>query len=363
MKKKRFICIFPPGENIHLLKDVGMIPYHLSKINKYQSSISFYEDEKLLPSLKDRLSGVRYHRLRRIFKNDLLNQFVFLLLHFKRYDVVMMFHPSTFKLLIALLIKIISLNRLKFYFKMDLSSQTVIPTKEEINYRFRLFRWLSSKMDMISVETKDVTEKINSLGGLHVSYITNGFNQFERRDLVKENIFLTVGRLGTKQKNTERLLNAYQIANPKNYKLYLIGPVKPEFENYIKNYFIVNPHLIEKVRFLGSIHDNHELASYYSMSRVFMLPSRWEGFPLVYPEAIAHGCYIVGSEFPATIDISGDGRFGKICGMESVEDLADIMYRIDRGEIFLPAPEDIQDFAFNNFRWDDIVGRIDKNLS
>ncbi|WP_286774797.1 MULTISPECIES: glycosyltransferase family 4 protein [Sphingobacterium] len=363
MKKKRFVCIFPIGENIHLIKDVGMIPYHLYKTNKFESYISFYEEENLLPFLKERIPGVKYHRIKRLLKSDLFNQFIFLLTYFKRYDIVMMFHPSSFKLLIALFIKIISFNRVKFYFKMDLSSNTIIPSKGEISFRFRLFSWLCSIMEMVSVETSNIASQINRLGVFQVSYIPNGFSKFETTHLSKEDIFLTVGRLGTLQKNTERLLSAFKLANPKNYKLYLIGSVEPEFENYIRKYFIENPHLLEKVRFLGSINDNNELSSYYSRSRIFILPSRWEGFPLVYPEAIAHGCFIVGSAFPATIDISGDGRFGAICSMDSVEDLALIMQRIDEGQILLPASEDIQNFAFQNFRWEDIVNRIAERFS
>lgn len=363
MKKKRFICIFPSGENIHLIKDVGMIPYHLHKTNKFDSSISFYEDENLLPFLKERISGVKYHRMKRLFNNDLVNQFIFILAHFRRYDIVMMFHPSSTKLLMALIIKMISFNRVKFYFKMDLSSDTVIPSKGAVPLRFRIFSWLSSIVEMVSVETKDAATLINSLNAVQVSYIPNGFNKFETTKLSKENIFLTVARLGTIQKNTERLLMAFKRADPKNYKLYLIGSVEPDFENYIRDYFQANPHLIERVRFVGSINDNIELASYYRRSRIFILPSRWEGYPLVYPEAIAHGCYIVGSSFSATIDISDNGRFGTICSKDSVEDLAGIIQRIDEGQVSLPTPEEIQNFAFQNFSWDDIVSKIVERFS
>ena len=40
--KKRFLTLFPELENVHLMKDVGMIPYIMHKEFGYDSYIASY---------------------------------------------------------------------------------------------------------------------------------------------------------------------------------------------------------------------------------------------------------------------------------------------------------------------------------
>ena len=44
MKKKKFLTIFPLTENVHLTKDVVMIPYVLYKEFGYESTIATYKN-------------------------------------------------------------------------------------------------------------------------------------------------------------------------------------------------------------------------------------------------------------------------------------------------------------------------------
>ncbi|RXM50112.1 MULTISPECIES: hypothetical protein [unclassified Chryseobacterium] len=120
MGKKKFHCIFPIGQNVHLIKDVGMIPYMLQKEGYYESYISFYEKAENLPYLKNEVKGLNYKSIKKIFKREDLNIFCYLFSNFRSMDYVMMFHPSFMKIFISFLFKILSFNRLKFYFKMDL---------------------------------------------------------------------------------------------------------------------------------------------------------------------------------------------------------------------------------------------------
>ena len=45
--KKRFLTLFPELENVHLMKDVGMIPYIMHKEFGYDSYIASYCSRKL----------------------------------------------------------------------------------------------------------------------------------------------------------------------------------------------------------------------------------------------------------------------------------------------------------------------------
>ena len=53
MKNKKFITIFHRLKNLHLVKDVGQIPYHLHKNYGYDSQIITYNNEKEYSLLKE----------------------------------------------------------------------------------------------------------------------------------------------------------------------------------------------------------------------------------------------------------------------------------------------------------------------
>ena len=45
-QKIRFTTMFPRIENIHLVKDVGMIPYAMKKYYNFDSSIVIYKNKE-----------------------------------------------------------------------------------------------------------------------------------------------------------------------------------------------------------------------------------------------------------------------------------------------------------------------------
>jgi phosphatidylinositol alpha-1,6-mannosyltransferase len=65
------------------------------------------------------------------------------------------------------------------------------------------------------------------------------------------------------------------------------------------------------VRFLGRVSDA-ELGSLYRRASVFAMPSRQEGFGLVYAEAMWHGLACVGSTADAAGQVIADGETGRL---------------------------------------------------
>ena len=70
-----------------------------------------------------------------------------------------------------------------------------------------------------------------------------GLNIKERSFEVKENLIITVGRIGTSQKNTEMLLNAVKQIEWNDWKLCLIGTIEPDFQSTITRFFAEYPQL------------------------------------------------------------------------------------------------------------------------
>ena len=57
----------------------------------------------------------------------------------------------------------------------------------------------------------------------------------------KENIMITVGRLGTYQKNTEMLLNALDLMELRDWKVYLIGSISEDLDFFFEGFFYEKP--------------------------------------------------------------------------------------------------------------------------
>jgi glycogen synthase len=79
--------------------------------------------------------------------------------------------------------------------------------------------------------------------------LPNGFDtnilmeQGIQRKLIseKEKIMITVGRIGTEQKNTELLLEVLAEVDLKDWRVYCIGPIEPEFLKKIDAFYIQHP--------------------------------------------------------------------------------------------------------------------------
>ena len=67
----------------------------------------------------------------------------------------------------------------------------------------------------------------------------------------------------------------------------------------------------ESVRFLGRV-DDETLAGLYERARVFAMPSRQEGFGLVYAEAMWHGAPCIASHADAGAEVVRDGETGRL---------------------------------------------------
>lgn len=360
MKKKNFICIFPQGKNIHLIKDVGMVPFMLGKEGYYNTTIAFYEDKKNLSYLDHEVKGLNYVKIPRLFKYESLNILFFLITNFSKYDIVMFFHGGKGKILNALFFKVLTLKKIKFYFKLDMDSSEINTNFNKKSFKFKFTKKFSSYIDLLTVESKKMNKFLNEKSFYNTKYLPNGYIDevniaFERE---KENVIITVGRLGTNQKDTETFLRALEKVDLKDWKVNLIGPIEESFQPTLKLFYEKNTHLKEKVVFTGNIANRNELKQEYLKAKVFVLTSRNEGFPLVFPEAISSGCYIVSTDLAPAYDITNNTEFGSLFSVGDDKELAIVLQNIIDNKNILPDVENLRSFAKKNFDWKVIV----KNL-
>lgn len=356
--KKRFITIFPQGQNVHLVKDVGMVPYMLQKEGLYDSTIAFYEEEDKLPYLNDEVKGLKYKKVKKIFNKEALNILFFLLGNFRNYDVVMFFHLTLYKLLIAFIIKILSFGRVKFYIKLDINPGIYNAGIDMPTIKNKIYKFFIQYIDVSTAETTEINEFLENKTFVKSKYLPNGFIKRELNNVEKEKVILVVARIGDPIKDHSTLLKALRRIDFKDWKVKIVGPIEKDFEREIDELYHKHTELKEKVFFTGNISDRQKLEEEYIKAGVFVLTSKYESFGIVLVEAISKGCYIVSTDLPSARDVTNNQKYGALFQVGDDKKLSEILQGIIGNEKELPKTEEIIDFANQNFDWSVLAHRL-----
>ena len=93
------------------------------------------------------------------------------------------------------------------------------------------------------------------------------------------------------------------------------------------------------------------------------MTSRYEGFPLVFPEAIYFGNYIITTDVSGANDITNNGQFGVIVRNLTSENYAQILNNLITSEkLDNSFCKDIKTFAIENFTWQSIIKKLNRKL-
>lgn len=360
LKKRTFTIVLPEFQNVHLIKDVGMIPFIMGKYFNYDAKIACYESKGLL-YLNNDVKGLGIDLIE---KNGtpLSDGEAYLRNKANEIDVLYVFgiYPWTMAWIEAY--KSFNPNG-KVYLKLDAN----IYWMNRMDFRPEILSVLA-KCDLISVECRTLHTYLNRKLPVKIEYIPNGFHPASKHShsLIKfsekENTILTVGRLGIHQKANEILLQAFAKVSSylSDWRLKLVGEMDESFKPYINKFFEDYPALKDKVEFTGPIDDRNKLWKEYQKAKIFCLTSRLEGFPLVYPEAAANGCYIVSSDIDPAYDITNNGELGTIFPVDDHESLAQVLVQLCKEKSKLEqACVDIQQYANRQFRWTQICKKLD----
>lgn len=136
-------------------------------------------------------------------------------------------------------------------------------------------------------------------------------------------VLLAVGRLYP-QKNFQFLLEAFaEILKERELKLIILGegPLRSELNE------LASELEIEKHLDMPGFEDNPY--AYMSRASVFILSSRWEGFPNVLVEAMACGTPVIATDCPgACREILEDGRWGELIEVDNIESMKSAILKI-----------------------------------
>ena len=376
-QKPTFVTVFTETENFHLVKDVGQLPYFMYKTEGYDATLISYQNNVEYPFIDQEVNGLKLNFIpnKGRFLYFELGVLYYLFNHSKSIDVLNLFHFKKDHILYLLIYKLVN-PKGKAYIKLDMDILFFKNYNAFLfsNYRIKNFilkaltSWIFKLTDLFSVETdqaKDYLLNIYPELQNKLICIPNGVdNLYLDKEIPikafqeKENIILTVGRIGTEQKNTELLLDALKITDLKDWKVYILGPIEESFKKYIADFYKEYPQLENKVIFTGNITDRKELFDWYNRSKIFCLSSRYEGFPIAFPEALYFGNYLISSPVSSAEHITSSGKYGTVARADAHEFSKAIQNSIEPGFLSSQRYEEIRRFSKDNFTWPGIVKKL-----
>lgn len=376
---KKLALIFNDVEEVHLGKDVFLTPYYIAKEFNLSLDIIF-PNTKTNQNIPKTYRSATFKRLNLInSRYNFIKEFNFLkylICNSKKIDYLMLFHLSNKTMRQALLYKRLNPNG-KVYVKLDINTEIIDNFNSKKNsYKTRRNKKLMlnfyNKVDAISCETSDCHQKI-MLDGIYniniadkLTLIPNGVDDelLQKLELIpktfteKEKIMISVGRIGTEQKNNELLLEALNNIDLKDWKVFFIGPVTAPFKEKYSAFINQNPDKLNSVQLMGNVSDKDILYSYYNRAQIFILTSINEGFPLVFPEALYFGNYIISTDVGGAKDITKNGAIGKIYPINDLHSLRVEIAKIIQNKIDLEQKyaQSIE-LSRKQFLWSSIISK------
>ncbi len=259
----------------------------------------------------------------------------------------------------------------KVYCGLDMNG----PWMKRIDWSNPSIHKFAEQCDIIATSCTYLRDEINRnpLIPFSCRFLPNGFYNADNLDIVadasvKENVIITVGRIGTLQKNNLELMIAFGNVSHlmKNWKLKLIGSIEPEFQAIIDEFFSIRPDLKSRIIFTGSIVEKEKLYKEYAKAKIFALTSIFEGgTPNVYAEALFHGCMFLTSDIDAAQDITNFETLGityECKNMKALEKaIVTLCRRANKETMKLHIPKALN-YANQVYDWEKIAKKLAYDL-
>lgn len=388
--KNQFLTLFPAYKDLHFWKDPSQIPYRFSKLGYVSRILRFGSEESSDVNTTNKyipVESIQFNWLTRKFKLGII---LYFLKHARKITILNLFHIHWNTLVYAFWYKFFNPKGFVFVKMDNCAFDATYPWEELLGYqknkkehkikggiterrkKFIARNVLIKKIDLFSVEddeSKHIYKKkypffrdniITSFNGhtidLHDNATVIPFNQ-------KENIILTVSNLGTYSKATDVLLETFSIMSSScNWNLHLAGKMDSQFQEHWAQFLNKNPHLKERIIYHGVL-DKIDLFKLYNRTKIFVLPSIFEGFANVYSEAMYFGNAIITTPDTSVKNLIVDNNLGLIIEKNNPELLASAIISIiknpERNQIMA---ENARNFALKNLNWDGIVDKINREI-
>ncbi len=260
----------------------------------------------------------------------------------KKFDIISSQHLYSWSFLnpgLALTSNLISINEqipniLTIHTEMDKDPENINNIPVRMLFWDKIISVSNNSSEMIHSIEIDINKICTCYPGIDLEKFKPNLGKKWLRSRVgtkeKDKIFLFAGRLA-ENKGIQELLKAFStIAQQKRDVKLLIAAAKcgeneKEFQEKINN-------IKEKSKLLGIENKVHiqpfqldEMPLVYNGCDIFVLPSRAEGFGLVYAEAMACGLPVIGTSVGGVPEIITNGEDGYLIPPENPTELAKAM--------------------------------------
>ncbi|MFA6087619.1 glycosyltransferase [Mucilaginibacter sp.] len=406
----RFVTIVTHVENLELRKDPGQVPYHIG--NSYKdfsaSLVTYYytlkggrhegpvdippqdseQQHKDYPFLHSEVNGLQLQFLPHKGRGKFYERAVlsYLLKNSKQIDVLNLFHFNAENIFYTLLFKLLH-PKGKVYIKLDIDIcfykqnkyffntnssyawlKVILFTKIIQPLFFRLVHTISAEtqegyryfIKRFNVPLKKMLLLSNGVDENRISECVTINKNFQQ----KENIIITVGKIGTRQKNNEMLLDTLNGIELKDWKVYFIGSIEPSFYNTINNFYKKYPAYSESVFFTGKIDDPNKLYEYYNKAKIFCMTSENESFCIAAAEAAFFGNYLILTDtIPSFEQLTNNGLHGKKIKLNDTIELKETLQKLIDDEILLSNNYDaMKNYSSKYLTWQSIIPILNKKL-
>lgn len=360
-KKTPKTCVALPWRegwtNVELTKDCGLIPYLLYKNHDMDVTMTG-TDKGPYPYLDAYVKGLHMHFLT---SGSLEEKLQYIEQHGKEIDLLLLRGAYDINIDIAQRYKKVNPAG-KIYVGLDANSHWM----DRILWHRPDFMAFLDCCDVIATSCRAMQKHLNEKWPWKIEYIPNGYYNYDipRKAPVfenKQNVILTVSRIGTEQKATPVLLEAFaRIAEQvPDWKLKLVGPIEPSFQSEINKFFTTYPHLASRVEFTGPIQDKNKLYEEYLNAKIFALPSLFEGgTPNVVSEALTAGCVMAVTKFDAWEDAVDNGNCGMASELEDTAGFSRILLALCQHPELNRLSQNAYHYAQRNFDMPRIVAKL-----
>lgn len=346
--------------NQQITKDVGLIPYLLHKNHGFDSCLVSYKiSEEVFEYAEKYTPGMRLESLP---DDSLETRLNYISEHAAEIDLLILYgaYPQYIPIV-------------DFYKKVRPDGKIYLSTDMNIAWADRTqhdapdYKNFLKSCDVVAASCRATQKYLCAKWSVPVDLIRNPFYNFTEISFdnlfeQKENIILTVGRIGSEQKRTDILLNAFANCAEElpDWKIRLVGSVEKSFDSYIEDFFEKHPDLKTRVDLVGLIENRTQLLEEYKRAKIFCLPSNFEGgTPNVTGEALYCGCYMISSAIDAKDCMTNDEKCGKIFPVGDVDALTKIFLEVCRDEdLLLKGGKNAAYYAREQFDANHVVARL-----
>lgn len=362
----KYCVLYPKTENVHLTKDVGMIAYKLNKLYSYDSFVATYKNGEY-PYLQDEVKGLKLDFIKKEHSH-FKDVYLYLKKNAIRIDVLQIFHMTLNSVVYAFIYKMFNKKGIVFL-KLDCTKVLVDKIKNMNFAQRRILNAFLKRVDIIGVEKKEIFEALKIELKNHKTKLLNIPNglDFDREEINakaefsnKENIILSVGRIGSPEKDSKILMDAFaKVHKGKlgSWKLVFVGPIEDDFKKEIEAYFEEHKELREKVIFKGPMYDRKALYDEYRKAKIFCLTSKFESVGIVLIEAGAMGDVIISTNVGIADEIinNNNGIVINVGDVSALTSAIDKLITIENLDLQASVTEK---FCRENYDWNIIVKRL-----